>query len=167
VGAGASCFSRVHGDGNQASASRAIAGASSSRSSRSPSQPPVFALSAPVNGSPPKRRCIDSWWMNGGASAGSSPVVSSGGATSGIGDSSNSGPRQGTENEATVSAIGWPSCSRRAVTVLSERPVRSTLVRTEAGAAVGGRRKVTVSERAGRPGSPSSRSIAASTIAIT
>ena len=68
-------------------------------------------------------------------------VRSPGGSTSGIGASESSGPGHGEENAATPSAISFPSCSSRAVAVVSERPTRSTTGRTVIGPACGGRRK--------------------------
>jgi hypothetical protein len=58
VGAGASARSRGQGAGYQASASTTSVSASTARSSRNPSHPPVSALSLPLKGGAPKRRCI-------------------------------------------------------------------------------------------------------------
>ncbi len=66
------------------------------------------------------------------------------GAASGIGASEMSGPGLGADKAARASAISWPSCSRRAVTVVSERPARSTVGHTVTAPAWGARRNWTV-----------------------
>ena len=145
VGAGASLRRRGHGAGNHASASRATVSASIGRSSRSPIQPPTSERSAPLNGGAPKRVSIVTRPVKGGGARrpGATGGISraEGGATSGISASEITGPGRGADKAASASAISSPSCSRRAVTVVSERPARSTAARSVTAPAWGARRK--------------------------
>ena len=152
MGAGAKPANRGQGAGYQASASTQTVAASISRSSRRPIHPPVSALSARENGSAPKRACMESRSTKFGASApGSSRrrwSRSPGDSTSGMGDSVSSGLSRGPANVARARAISLPSCSRRAVALVSPRPERSITGLTVTAPSPGGRRNCTVSDRA-------------------
>ena len=68
--------------------------------------------------------------------------------TSGMGDSVSSGLSRGPAKVDRARAISLPSCSRRAVALVSPRPERSITGFTITAPSPGGRRNCTVNDRA-------------------
>jgi hypothetical protein len=140
VGTGTGTGMRTNAAGHQASAYMASAGASSGRSSRRRIQPPVTASSAggSTNGIGPSdgRRSKNSTIGKPGGiqSSGSS---SPNGVSSMAGVSKLTSRSYGPPSAARAMTRVRPSCTSRALTLVSVRPERSTVTSTAAGPGLG------------------------------
>src|SRR5262249_49167244 len=130
VGAPMGCARRGKRQGTQASVKAAMSGASARRGAASRNHPPPRDEAEAEDGGSPSAQRYSNRLVKGGAKgvpAGGKSGHISGGATAGRVPSASVRLGRGVAKAANASAQSCPPCRRRAESVVTERPARSTV----------------------------------------